>query len=273
MGFKRKFGGKSLEYVSEQKSYGNEAEIIFFQELIKVLPGAIIKSNIIVETTKGKCEIDTLIRYNNKLFIIEIKHWKGILTEANDYFFAEKEDKYTDDTHLKKLKSPFGQVKRQSYLLKEMTNSNPWINTIVFFCDADDVTASEDNVWFVDFDELVDYIKNQGNSSSPNQIDKCLSNCKSADFIYSPSRYGEKSLHCIIEPSSLVFDFKWKTICKDEISEIKIIHHISYDDLKIKLKNGNTMTMQKENASIKVLNEGKTQTYSLAKIEYILIGN
>ncbi len=73
----------------------------------------------------------------NRLIVIEVKHWLGRLYEQDCYFIKEKDDRWTGEVHEKELKSPFGQVKRQVYLLKEQTKSNPWSNTIVFFADAE----------------------------------------------------------------------------------------------------------------------------------------
>lgn len=270
---KRTFSGNSIDYVSKQKSYGSEAEDDFLDALKEALPEATIKHNIMVETDKGRCEIDTLVRYKNKIFIIEIKHWKGVLIEEEGYFISKKEDKYTYETHTKKIKSPFNQVKRQTYLLKEMTKSNAWFNTIVYFCDADKVDASDENTWFVDFNELVKYIKNDGRSSYPDQIEKCLLNCKTADYIYSLSFWGEKNLHCIIEPSSLVFNCSDRKVCKTDIKRIKITHHFTYDDIMIELRKGGIATTTIEDGFIRVLDGGSLQSYSLSKIEWIIIGD
>ena len=38
VGLKRTFGAKSLDYVSEQKSYGNDAEFAFGSEIGKYIP-------------------------------------------------------------------------------------------------------------------------------------------------------------------------------------------------------------------------------------------
>lgn len=44
VGLKRTFRAKSLDYVSEQKSYGNDAEFVFGSEIGKYLPSCKIKS-------------------------------------------------------------------------------------------------------------------------------------------------------------------------------------------------------------------------------------
>ena len=57
---------------------------------------------------KGNCEIDLLVSYENKLFVIEVKHWIGRLYEQHGYFAKEKDDCWTGEVHEKELKSPFG---------------------------------------------------------------------------------------------------------------------------------------------------------------------
>ena len=174
VGLKRVFFSSSVETISEEKSYGNVAEFDVKEELQLLLPNCIIKSNVLVNTPKGDCEIDLLICYENKLFIIEVKHWLGRIYEQNDCFIEEKDDRWTDEVHEKEIKSPFVQVKRQVHLLKEQTNSNPWINTVVFFADSEYVEASDDNAWFTDIDDLANYIKNDGHKSRLQELNKCL---------------------------------------------------------------------------------------------------
>lgn len=158
VGLKRVFSSSSMDTVSEEKMYGNEGEFEVEEELQRLIPDCIIKSNVMVYTSKGNYEIDLLVSYDNKLFVIEVKHWLGRLYEQDGYFIKEKDDRWTGEVHEKELKSPFGQVKRQVYLLKEQTKSNPWINTIVFFADAEYVEANDYNAWFTDIDDLADYI-------------------------------------------------------------------------------------------------------------------
>ena len=226
-----------------------------------------------VYNSKGNCEIDLLVSYDNKLFVIEVKHWLGRLYEQDGYFIKEKDDRWTGEVHEKELKSPFGQVKRQVYLLKEQTKSNPWINTIVFFADAEYVEAYDDIAWFTDIDDLADYIRNDGHTSRHQELKKCLDNLVVADFIYSPSIWGERSLHCIIKPDSLVFNINGKKITKKDIARIDIDHHFSYDDIRLKLIDGRIVRTTLENHSIDVKEDDYISTYSFAKIQTILIGN
>lgn len=139
------FPSSSIDTISEEKNYVNDSEIEVEEELQRIIPNCIIKSNVMVYTSKGNCEIDLLVSYENKLFVIEVKYWLGRLYEQDGYFVKEKDDRWTGEVHEKELKSPFGQVKRQVYLLKEQTKSNPWINAIVFFADAEYGEAKDDN--------------------------------------------------------------------------------------------------------------------------------
>lgn len=271
-GIKRSLNGKSIDYVSGQKSYGNNAEDAFSKALKSALSDATIKSNIMIDIPKGRCEIDTLLKYKDKLFIIEVKHWKGVIVEQDGYFLAKKIDKYTKEIHQKHVKSPFGQVKRQAYLLKEMSESNVWINTVVFFFGADVVRIKNQDTWFTDFNELVDFITSDGRVSNPEQINRCLKKCKSADYIYASAIFGTKSLHCIITPASLIFNCYGKPITKDEIKLIRIVHRFSYDELYIELRNGESVRTIVENGNISVINDGIHRVYSFSKIDCIIIG-
>ena len=272
VGLKRIFSSNSVETVSDQKMYGNDGEIEVEEEIQRLLQTCIIKSNVMVNTPKGNCEIDLLVSYEGKLFIIEVKHWKGRLFEQNGYFIKEKDDRWTDEVHEKELKSPFGQVKRQIYLLKEQTKSNPWINPIVFFADADYVKANNEVEWFIDIKELVEYIRKEGNTSKPQELKNCLNNAVVADFLYSPSVWGERSLHCIIREDSLSFNIDGRIINKKDILRIDIEHHFSYDTIKLRLQNGNIVTTDLENHEIVVLEGNGLYRYSFAKIQTIIIG-
>ena len=69
----------------------------------KAIPNALIKTNIILNTSSGFGEIDCLILIDNRLFILEIKHWLGTIVEHDDYFISYKLDKYTNEYHKKEL--------------------------------------------------------------------------------------------------------------------------------------------------------------------------
>ena len=98
-------GESSIPYVSEAKRYGNNGEDTFVHMLRSELPACQIKRNVIVMTSEGNAEIDCLILYQNKLFAIEVKRWKGSITETENGFLQEKIDRWTGEIHSKYQKS------------------------------------------------------------------------------------------------------------------------------------------------------------------------
>jgi len=274
VGFKRTFSSNSLSLLTQEKQYGNNAEYDFNDEIKKSLPGCKIKTNVLVETKSGRCEIDCLLEYQGKLYIIEIKHWKGVLIEEGEVFVSKKKDKYSDDVFTKEMKSPFLQVKRQASLLKEATNSTMWINTIVYFSEADEVNVVSDNLWFDNIDDLIDFIKDDGRPSNIYESSMCFNKAIEADYIFSPSSFGERSLHCIINEDSLNIKCTDGTkVSKYQIRRIDVTHHFSFDDISITLRNGQKKAATEENRKIIVKEDGINHSYSLAKIETIVIGN
>jgi len=89
IGFLR-LGGSSIPYVDETKRYGNYGEDKFVYMLRHELPSCKIKRNVVISTPEGDAEIDCMVLYQNKLFAIEVKHWKGCLTEMESDFLQEK---------------------------------------------------------------------------------------------------------------------------------------------------------------------------------------
>lgn len=158
--------------------------------------------------------------------------------------------------------------------MKECTNSNLWINPIVFFCGADEINISNDeNVWFDDFIDLVSYIQKDGRPSNPHEIYKCFNKATEVDFLYAPSIYGERSLHCVISFKSLnIVCNDGFAINKQMIRKIDVQHHFSCDTMEITLNSGKTKLATAENMQICVKADGNTSIYSLAKISTIIIG-
>ena len=124
----------TIPYISEAKRYGNKGEDEFTVMLCRALPSCEIKRNIIISTPDGNAEIDCLFLYQNKLFAIEVKRWKGRLTEQNDGFLQEKTDNWTGEMHTKYLKSPFKQLGRASYLLRREIPTKAWVNGLMMTC-------------------------------------------------------------------------------------------------------------------------------------------
>lgn len=271
MGFVR-MGGTSIPHVSSAKRYGNNGEEIFIEKLERFLSDCKIKRNIIINTNDGNAEIDSLVLYENKLFAIEVKHWKGRLTETEQGFIQEKTDRWTGEIHSKYQKSPFNQLNRAIYLLRKQIPVKVWVNGIVFFEDEEfkGMSTVSDNVWFDNIKELTEYIKSNGGISNGGSAVKFFEKCVSADLLYAKS--WDKSLRCVIEDMSLNFQTANGIITKNDIRYITIEHHWSYDRLAILLVDGSNRYIEKENGKIRVNENGRIQEYALCKLDYIEIG-
>ena len=271
-GFAR-LSGKSIPYISSTKRYGDIGEESFIGKLKTELPFSRIKRNIIINTSYGNTEIDCLVLYRDKLFAIEVKRWKGHLTETDNGFIQEKTDWWTGDIHSKYQKSPFKQLNRAIYLLRKEISGNVWINSIVYFEDDEfeGIFTDSDNTWFNNINDLVDYIKNDGEiTNGNNEAKELFDKCVSSDYLY--ARSWDKSLHCVIEDMSLNFQTANGIITKNDIRYITIEHHWSYDRLAILLVDGSNRYIEKENGKIRVNENGRIQEYALCKLDYIEIG-
>ena len=271
MGFVR-VGESSIPYVNEAKRYGNYGEDEFTYMLRRKLPSCKIKRNVVISTPDGNAEIDCLVLYNNKLFAIEVKRWKGYLTEQSNGFSQEKTDRWTGETHTKLLKSPFKQLGRAIYLLRKQISIKAWVNAVVFFADneLESVSTFTDNVWFDRYQDLVDYISNDGKVSIGTSANDFFEKCIPADYLYA-NAWG-KSLHCIINRATLRFEAPQGDIVADKIVSIRIFHHWSYDELHITLADGSVKVMSLENAKIQVNDNNRVSTYALCKLDYVEFG-
>lgn len=271
MGFVRA-GESSIPYVNEVKRYGNSGEDEFTYRLCRELPSCKIKRNVAILTPDGNAEIDCLVLHHKKLFAIEVKRWKGYLTERDDGFLQEKTDRWTGETHTKLLKSPFKQLGRAIYLLRKQIPIKAWVNAVVFFegDELESVSAFSDNVWFDRYQDLVDYISNDGKVSFGTSANDFFERCVPADYLYA-NAWG-KSLHCIINRTTLRFKTPQGDISADNIDSIRISHHWSYDELHITMADGSIKTITLENAKIQVSDNGRISTYALCKLDYIELG-
>lgn len=270
VGFTR-LGENSIPHTTQAKRYGNWGEDEFVYHIRTHLPNCQIKRNIVIQTLEGNAEIDCLILYNNKLFAIEIKRWKGELTECDGQFVQRKLDRWTDEWHTKIQKSPFRQLSRAIYLLRKQVTEKAWINSIVYFEDADRISINNENTWFDNVYSLTEYIQNNGQVSYGNNAQAFFNQCIPADYLYSNS--WDKSLHCVICDDSLAFRISNKVVHKSDISTISIEHHWSYDELYIKTRQGITYNTKCENKHIKVIENGYARQYALCKLDYIELGN
>ena len=270
IGFTR-MGEPSIPYTSQAKKYGDCGEDEFVYAIQSCLPDCKIKKNIIIQTSEGNAEIDCLILYKNKLFAIEVKRWKGQLVERDGDFVQYKRDRWTDDIHTKVHKSPFKQLGRAVYLLRKQITDNAWLNTIVFFEESDYIETENDNVWFDNIDELIAHIVNDGKASWGNNASAFFDKCIAADFLYCYS-WG-KFLHCIVCDDSLRFNTPKGVVSKNDIHSISITHHWSYDEIKITTHEGSCHSVNIENGSIYVIDNGHRYRYALCKLDYIQLGN
>lgn len=271
-GFAR-LSGKSIPNISSTKRYGDSGEESFIGKLKTELPFSRIKRNIIINTSYGNAEIDCLVLYRDKLFAIEVKRWKGRLTETDNGFIQEKTDRWTGEIHSKYQKSPFKQLNRAIYLLRKEITSNVWINSVIYFEDNDfeGISTAIENIWFNNINDLVDYIKNDGEiANGNNEAKEFFDKCVSSDYLY--ARSWDKSLHCIITPESLNIQTEQGLVTRKNMSQINIIHHFSYDELDITMNDGSHRCAVIENGKITVIDNGKFANYSLCKLDYIEIG-
>ena len=262
--------GKRIPYVPPEKRYGNFGEEAFVARLKRLLPECDIKTNVVIESPRGIAEIDCVILYKNKLFAVEIKSLKGKIIECSDGFVKEKTDVWTGETHVKYMKSPFRQLNRAIYLLKNQTESEAWINPIVFFeSDGSEILIGCDNVWFDNISELARYLEYDGRRSSHYAAAELFKECVAADCLYDYE--SGRALKCVISDDSLEFIRGAGALSRENILEIHIRHRLTYDELSISTADGE-YKVREENAAIRVRADGITTEYSLNRLDRIVLG-
>lgn len=261
--------GTPIPDASYMKNYGDVGEENFIDELKVIFPQ--IKKNIIIITSNETAEIDCLVLYQNKLFAIEVKRWKGYLREINDDTFVKvKRNRWT--THSDVLKSPFKQLLRAICILKNENPVKAWINPVVYFADEEfeGISTSSKIPWFSNLDDLENYIKSEGKITYGNQIaQRFFDKCISSDCLFAGSW---NSLHCIIDPKSLNIQTAQGIVTRKDISDIHIVHHCFCDELKIRMKDNTHRNAIVENGRITVNDGGGIANYSLCKLDYIKMG-
>ncbi len=269
IGFKRIFQS-SIPTTTEAKRYGNAGENDVTRLLKQLLPACKIKKNVIIQTPEGNAEIDCLVLYQDKLFAIEIKRWKGNLSEVRDEILQKKIDRWTGETHEKYHKSPFKQLNRAIYLLRKQIVDKAWINPIIYFEDADSVSMSDEKIWFCNMEQMAHYIIQNGQASKRRSAEVFFQKCVAADLLYSNA--WAKSLQCVICEESLCFDTTDRKIGRKDIREIFIKHHWSYDELEIHTLQGHVFYGKAENKTINVVDNGRQKIYAVCKLDWIRIG-
>ncbi len=271
VGFKRLVNSNSIDYTPEIKRYGNVAELNLSQIIKDKIPECQIKNNVIISLPdeKNQAEIDCLVLLKDKLFAIEIKHWRGYIVEREDGFHSYKQDRWTDDLWEKVLKSPFRQINRAVSLLKKQTNNYNWVQSIVFFAGASSVTVYDNGVWFDNVDNLIQYMIKYKNRYNSQENVNCFNFAVAADYVYS-NYYRNK--RCIIDDRSLCFNIDGTQLSRANILKINIDHHFSYDLLNIYLKDGSVKKCKIEDGEIIVNDNNVRKIYSLCKIQTICLG-
>lgn len=261
----------SLPVEGERKHYGNDGERSFASQLGSCLPDCRIKQNVCLESGHGTAEIDCLILYENKMFAVEIKRWKGTVTESDGLFIQSKTDPYTGEIYTEFRKSPFGQLSRAIGILKDLSPERLWINDVVCFESSDSVSVRSDRVWFCNVRELAEYIKNKGRTSDPHALQALFDSCSSADVIYPKNSIF--SLRCTVSDNSLRFVAPEGTFSRKDIKRIDIEHHFSYDVLVVSLRSGATVRHVSELGTFEIVYNGTKRTYMFAKINAIIPGD
>jgi hypothetical protein len=60
---------------------------------------------------------------------------------------------------------------------------------------------------------------------------------------------------------------------RKNIKHIKINHHLTYDVVELFLKDGTSKTINLEQKTISVNDNGSNSEYSFSKLDYIVLGN
>ncbi len=268
-GFKR-MGAETLPFTPVEKKYGIFGESGMYDRLRALLPDAVIKKSVCLDTETAKGEIDFLIVYQNKVFLVELKSWAGRVYQEGDRFYKEKESR-GNQTYTKEMKSPFQQIRRNTYLIKQQF-PDIWFEPAVVFQNSDSVNIEANTVpWFDKAEALADYIRNNGRQNRSLCIQYLLDHVATYDIMIS-SAWGLKEQACIVDASSLNFESDGRIIGKQEICEIRLTHYFSYDTVRLTLKNGTVVQAENENRVIRYKSNGKNGTVALGKIDYIEIG-
>lgn len=260
----------SLPRATAARNYGTYGEETLARDLKAELPDARIKRNVLVEAPDGNAEIDCMVLYKNKLFAIEVKHWKGRLAETECGFVQHKVDRWTSEIHTKYHKSPFKQLGRAVYLLRQQIPVKAWVNPIVYFADADRVSAEDGRVFFTEIDGLADYIRNGGRETFGGNAAPFFEECTVTDRLYSAA--GQK-LDCVIPETAFGFDTPYGHLTKKVIASVRITHYRCHDVLTIQTVGGHHCTVRFENGHVRVTVNGKSRRYAFCKLNYIVIGN
>ncbi|WP_170178324.1 nuclease-related domain-containing protein [Metamycoplasma neophronis] len=264
-GIKRWFAPPLLLKESK-KYYGDGMESRVSKELKMYLPDAKVYHNICLNVQQAKGEIDFLIIYKSNVYVIEVKSWKGNLKQDGNTFIQDKNNG-------KKIihKSPFKQVIGNLMQLKEQ-NKGVWFEPIVLFLDADTVVAENSVPWFTDIESMCYYIlKNIHNSNHHIDLEKLEQLLIGYDILYTSQFLTSRWESCIIDPSSLVFEYKNMIINKNNINKIDIVHSLLSDKLTILLNNLEVIKIKVYGHEINYQINGEWYKTNISKLNNIFI--
>lgn len=269
LGIKRAFG-TSLPYVDGAKRIGIYGEDILYDNLNELLPNAKIYKNVCYDKDNAYGDIDFVIINENKVFILELKTWRGDIYQEDGCFYQEKTSSY-GERYGKELKDPFHQIKRHIYILKKQF-PKLWFEPIVFFLGADSLHLANNGVsWFTDVDALVNFIKCANvRTNYDNNIAYFKNNIVCYDKIVS-YKHSNKLKSCIIDEQCLHFKIAKKEIYKKDILTINVEHHFSFDILTIKLITGNEVTIKLDNHLLYYKDSGNIYKVNLSKVDGIAV--
>lgn len=138
--------GSSIPYTPAEKRVGNYGEEEVYDSLRRALPEATIFRSIVLDENLAKGEIDFLVIYKFKVFVVELKTWRGDIYQEGEQFYQDKESS-AGETYTNELGNPFRQVKRNVYLIKQQFKSI-WFEPAIIFIEADSVNINSDISWF-----------------------------------------------------------------------------------------------------------------------------
>ena len=260
----------SLPNNSEAKRYGEIGEDTLVRTLQLRLPACKIKQNILIQSAEGTAELDCLVLYQNKLFAIEVKRWKGDLYESESGFVQKKCDRWTGEIHCERHRSPFKQLSRGIYLLRKQNPHRAWVNPIVFFEDADRVSVGEGQVWFCKISHLLSYITEEGRTSDPREAARFFDCCVAADSLYANG--GGCVRKGIVCEESLRFSTPAGVLTRREIRSISITHCWAYDELAILTADERLHRIIVENGSLLMEENGYVKSFPLCRVDKIRLG-
>lgn len=261
--------GSSIPYTPAEKRVGNYGEEEVYDSLSRALPEATIFRSVVLDENLAKGEIDFLVIYKFKVFVVELKTWRGDIYQEGEQFYQDKESS-AGETYTNELGNPFRQVKRNVYLIKQQFKSI-WFEPAIIFIEADSVNIDGDISWFESIDSFVNFVKNSNiRTNHDYQVASMIKKIKCYDKMIGKSWF-DKELSCIIDEESLHFVINGKEIFKKDILSIRVNHHFSYDDVSIELKNHERLETRMDNYQITYRENGKRYKASFSKIDSIAI--